>query len=141
MDIIRINLIDINTHFISIFSFFDVMRCDQHSDTFLLRNLNHIGPNATKKKYNLFFYYFLLIVSKKKAKPTSPSKLDPSPQWVRPGLKVQACESSQRQEKFFSVDLHSCFSLGDLLRIIAITPTKTSVSSLRNNKGSYSCFK
>lgn len=68
------------THFISIFSLLDIMRRNQHSGIFLLRDLDQIIPNTVKKKIRqniyilkniyFFFYYSLRIASRKKAKST-----------------------------------------------------------------------
>lgn len=47
-------------HFISVFSLFDIMRRNQHGDTFLLRDLDQVIPNTVKKKRrpNIFLLFF-----------------------------------------------------------------------------------
>lgn len=125
-------------YFISILSFLDVVRRDQYSNAFFLRELHHVFPHAATKMH--FEHFFLFIFSslmryKKKRNPlASPLELGPVLQWVRPKSEVRACGSKRQRMKLSSADRHSYFLPDDFPGVVEAILREIPVLCLRKQK-------
>lgn len=111
-------------YLVRLFCFLDIMRSDNHRDTFLFCDLYQVVPNTVQK---VFVYVIVPTLSLKKMEGNEsilacPLKLDLNRQWVHRGSAVQASEAELLRRIFFFAGHRSCSSPNDPWVAVGVNP-------------------